>query len=95
MNHPTLPFPQKINALRTYLNNIGDTYADSFKTDILFVFNELDDVSETDSTFHFLKLLNSMSDIHQYMDNMISSIILKYKEEEEQLSDFIHYYTNP
>ncbi len=26
------------------------------------------------------------------MDNMISSIILKYKEDEEQLSDFVYNY---
>lgn len=94
MNHPILAFPQKINILKTYLTTIGDTYADSFKSDIFLFFNELEDVNENDNTFSFLRLLNSEAAIHKYMDNMISSIVLKYKEDEEHLSDFIYFHTN-
>ena len=46
---------QKINYLKLLLNKPDDSYADSFKTDILFYFN--DDFTEGNLQFNFLNQL--------------------------------------
>lgn len=88
-----LKFEAKIKILKTYLSDIKDNYADSFKTDILFYFNEFEDVQNLD--FKFLKELTSKEDIHNWVDNLTSKIVMKYNEDEEQLSEFIFYALNP
>lgn len=88
-----LKFEARIKILKTYLSDIKDNYADSFKTDILFYFNEFEDVQNLD--FKFLKELTSKEDIHNWVDNLTSKIVMKYNEDEEQLSEFIFYALNP
>lgn len=89
-----LSYDDKIRILKNYLLDIRDeNYADSFKTDILFYYNEFENVQTTD--FKFLNGLNSKDDIHIWVDNLTSKIIMKFNEDEEQLSDFIFYLLNP
>lgn len=83
----------KIKILKDYLIDIKDNYADSFKTDIFLYFNEFDDIQNID--FKFLNELNSKEDIHNWVDNLTSKIVMKFNEDEEQLSEFIFYAINP
>lgn len=87
-----LKLDDKIEILRMCLLDIKDSYADSFKTDIIFYFNEFEDVQKVD--FSFLKKLDSKEEIHNWVDNLTSKIVVKFNEEEEQLSDFIFYAVN-
>lgn len=87
-----LSLEDKIKVLKAYLSDIKDNYADSFKTDISFYFNEFEDVQKID--FKFLDELNSQEDIHQWVDNLTSKIVMKFDENEEQLSEFIFYTLN-
>lgn len=83
----------KIEILKAYLSDIKDNYADSFKTDIWFYFDAFENVEENNVKLSFLKKLKSKEDIHNWVDNLTSKIVMKYNEEEEQLSDFIFYET--
>lgn len=85
-----LKLKDKIEILKTYLYDIKDNYADSFKTDILFYFNEFEDIQNMD--FRFLNELHAIESIHLWVDNLTSNIVMKYNEDEEQLSDFIFLY---
>lgn len=87
-----LSLNNKINILKKYLYNFGDSYFDSWKTDIIFFFNNFNNYE--DSKFHFLKKYNSEKEIIKGVENLISKIILKFDENEEQLSDFIFYQLN-
>lgn len=89
-----LSFVQKIEILKAYLLDAKDNYADSFKTDILFYFNELENIGENDFTFSFLGGLNSKEEIYNCIDGLTSKIVMKFNEDEEQLSDFIFYTLN-
>lgn len=88
-----LELSDKINILKDYLDEISDTHVDSFKTDIVFYFNDFEDEQSCD--FQFLNRLNSKEEIHSVIDHLISKIALKFDENEEQLSDFIFYALNP
>ena len=88
-----LELSDKINILKDYLDEIGDTHVDSFKTDIVFYFNDFEDEQSCD--FQFLNRLDSKEEIHSVIDHFISKIALKFDEDEEQLSDFIFYALNP
>ena len=81
----------KVKVLKAYLFDSKESYADSFKTDILFYFDGLDTIKEDNTKLNFLENLNSKQDIHNWVDNLTSKIVMKYNEEEEQLSDFIFY----
>ncbi|MFN4075717.1 MAG: hypothetical protein ACK4HC_07435 [Cloacibacterium sp.] len=87
-----LNFEEKIEILKEYLSEIKDNYADSFKTDIFLYFNEFEDIKTTD--FKFLEELKSTEDIQTFVDNLTSKIVMKFNEDEEQLSDFIFYALN-
>lgn len=88
-----LSYEDKIEILKKYLLDIKDNYSDSFKTDILFYFNEFENIQTID--FKFLNKLKSEEDIHTWVDNLTSKIVMKFNEDEEQLSDFIFYTLNP
>lgn len=88
-----LSYEDKIELLKASLLNIRDNYSDSFKTDIFFYFNEFADIQNTD--LKFLNELNSKEDIHNWIDNLTSKIVMKFNEDEEQLSEFIFYAINP
>jgi hypothetical protein len=85
-----LTLTQKITRLQTYLETIEDNYADSFKADIYIY---LGDFEEGNSELDFLTPLNSLLEIQHWVDTLTSQIVLKFKEDEEQLSDFIHEYS--
>jgi hypothetical protein len=86
-----LSFNEKIELLKNYLEDIKDNYADSFKTDILIYFDEFEDIDESDSRLKFLNRLNSKEEIHRWVDNLTSKIVLKFDEDDIGLSDFIFY----
>jgi hypothetical protein len=88
-----LNFAEKIEILKEYLSEIKDNYADSFKTDIMLYFNDFKDVNSED--FKFLSELKSKEDIYKWIDKLTSKIVMKFNEDEEQLSDFIFYTLNP
>ena len=67
-----LELSDKINILKDYLDEIGDTHVDSFKTDIVFYFNDFEDEQSCD--FQFLNRLNSKEEIHSVIDHLISKI---------------------
>lgn len=83
----------KIEVLKAYLADIKDNYTDSFKTDIWFYFDAFENIQEDNIKLNFLKSLKSKRDIQKWVDNLTSKIVMKYNEEEEQLSDFIYYET--
>lgn len=89
-----LSFNEKIELLKNYLEDIKDNYADSFKTNILFYFDEFEDIDESDLKLKFLNRLNSKEEIHSWVDNLTSKIVLKFDEDEIGLSDFIFYEVN-
>ena len=88
-----LNFAEKIEILKEYLSEIKDNYADSFKTDIMLYFNDFEDVNS--ENFKFLSELKSKEDIYKWIDKLTSKIVMKFNEDEEQLSDFIFYTLNP
>ena len=88
-----LNFAEKIEILKEYLSEIKDNYADSFKTDIMLYFNDFKDVNSED--FKFLSELKSKEDIYKWIDKLTSKIVMKFNEDEEQISDFIFYALNP
>ncbi|SEH38161.1 hypothetical protein [Epilithonimonas hominis] len=87
-----LNFAEKIEILKEYLSEIKDNYADSFKTDIMLYFNDFEDVNSED--FKFLSELKSKEDIYKWVDKLTSKIVMKFNEDEEQISDFIFYALN-
>jgi hypothetical protein len=88
-----LNFAEKIEILKEYLSEIKDNYADSFKTDIMLYFNDFEDVNS--ENFKFLSELKSKEDIYKWIDKLTSKIVMKFNEDEEQISDFIFYALNP
>lgn len=88
-----LNFAEKIEILKEYLSEIKDNYADSFKTDIMLYFNDFEDVNSED--FKFLSELKSKEDVYKWVDKLTSKIVMKFNEDEEQISDFIFYALNP
>lgn len=86
-----LNFTDKISILENYLHQINDNYADTFKTDISLFLGEFE---THNSNLNFLKNLSSNIEIENWVDNLTSKIVLKFNEDEEQLSDFIFYALN-
>ncbi len=84
-----LSLTNKISHLENYLTDIQDSFADSFKTDILFYFDEFETPNKRLS---FLHHLTSVEEIEHWVDGLSSSIVLKFDEETEQLNDFIDDY---
>lgn len=87
-----LKIEDKVEMLKGYLDEIKDNYADTFKTDILFYFNEFEDIQNTNLSF--LNTLHTEKDIHQWVDNLTSKIVMIFSADEEQLSDFIFFSLN-
>ncbi len=87
-----LSFTDKISFLENYLLQVDENYADSFKTDIAFFLGEFE---TQNSNLNFLENLSSKEEISSWVNNLTSKIVLKFNEDEEQLSDFIFYAVNP
>jgi hypothetical protein len=80
---------EKIKHLEYCLTTSNNSYADSFKNDILIFIGEF---NLENRLLIFIKKLNSKEDIVKWIDKLTSRIVLKYDEETEQLSDFIYDY---
>lgn len=87
-----LSFSNKISILENYLLQLNDNYADSFKTDIALFLGAFE---TQNSNLNFLNNLSSEIEIENWVNNLTSKIVLKFNEDEEQLSDFIFYALNP
>ncbi|GEM54274.1 hypothetical protein B0A58_13070 [Flavobacterium branchiophilum NBRC 15030 = ATCC 35035] len=87
-----LQLVEKINYLKELLSNPSDSYSDSFNTEIGFYFNEFEDI-EANERFHFLEKFKTKEEIENWLDNLKSNIVLKFREDEEDLFDFIHFFT--
>jgi hypothetical protein len=81
---------EKIRKLKDYLLVNNGSYADDFKSDILdFLSNHTDD----DVLYNFLDELKNESDIKQWVNNVLSHIVMKFDEQFENISDFIYEFT--
>lgn len=83
-----LTLTDKIEVLKKCLLAKDESYADSFKTDILIF---LDDFKEDDQNLLFLHHLRSQEEIYDWVQRLTSKIIMKYDEKDDQLFDFIFY----
>lgn len=87
-----LSLVDKITILENFLSQNDDNYADSFKTDISIILGEFE---TQNSNLNFLKNLSSKEEIENWVNKLTSRIVLKFNEDEEQLSDFIFYALKP
>jgi len=78
---------EKIQVLENYLTREPENYRDSFKTDLYLFFNE--DFSDCNPLLAFLDSFNEHSEIENWVDLVISQIVLKFDDEFEQIGDFI------
>lgn len=84
-----LSFEEKISYLQQSLNKIEENYADSFRTDILFFF---DDFNVKNSKFQFLNKLHSFNEIERWITKLTSRIVMK--EDDLEVNEIISdYYT--
>jgi hypothetical protein len=82
-----LSFEEKVSYLQHRLNTIEESYADSFRTDILFFFG---DFNIENSKFQFLNKLHSFNEIEHWITKLTSRIVMKEDEFEvnEIISDY-------
>lgn len=80
---------EKIAHLETCLSEVGESYADSFKTDIAIVLGEF---NVFNPNLHFLDGLTSKEQITEWVNRLTSRIVMKFDEEREQLGEFIQDY---
>lgn len=84
-----LSFNDKIQYLENYLSQPNENYADSFKEDILMF---IDDFTDQNELLLFLKNINSLEEIENWVNNLCSKIILKFDSKGEDINDFIYDY---
>lgn len=77
---------EKISFLENFLYREEENYADSFKTDILFFF---DDFNESNPGLSFLEKLNTEVEIEKWVNKLTSRIVMKLDNQLETTSDFI------
>ncbi len=77
----------KIFYLKQILSAKAEHYADNYKTDILFFF---DDFSESNPFFGFLNKINTKEEINQWVDKLTSRIVMH--EEDDLVSEIISDY---
>jgi hypothetical protein len=82
-----LSFEEKISYLQHTLNKVGENYADSFRTDILFFF---DDFNTKNTKLQFLNSIQSINEIEQWITKLTSRIVMKEDDLEvnEIISDY-------
>lgn len=83
-----MEWKEKIKILEEYLGEV-ETYADSFKYDIMIW---LGDLTSENPNLNFLKTLRNEDEIKNWVDKLTSRIVMKYDGEFDQLSDFISDY---
>jgi hypothetical protein len=86
-----LALEEKILYLEKILNLPVESYADSFRTDILFFFDEF---NISNPMFSFLDKLNTYNEIQDWITLLTSKIVLRFDEENEHIGDFIYEYLN-
>ena len=79
----------KISYLESFLNEVQDNYADSFKTDIIIYFG---DFKVSNQKFEFINTLNSKLEIENWVNKLTSRIVMKFESETDQMGDFIYDY---
>jgi len=84
-----LKFDDKISFLEEYLTKPNNLYTDAIKADIL-IYLDVFDIQNTN--LKFLENLSSKEEIENWVNKLISRIILKYDEKGELLTDFIYDY---
>jgi hypothetical protein len=85
-----MTFVQKIKNLESYLNLPEQSYADSFKQDIIIYFEE--DFTENNEELEFLNNLNTKEEIVNFVDKLTSRFVMKFDSEIETENDFIYDY---
>ncbi len=85
-----MTFVQKIKNLESYLNLPEQSYADSFKQDIIIYFEE--DFTENNKELEFLNNLNTKEEIVNFVDKLTSRFVMKFDSEIETENDFIYDY---
>lgn len=85
-----MKYEEKITFLKNYLSVKPENHRDTFKSNVIYYFN--DDFKKENTLLLFLKKLDNESEIISFIDSLNSSIILKFDEEDEQIGDFIHEY---
>ncbi len=81
-----LTFEEKIIYLENSLNKTEGNYYDNFKEDILMFIDEFNTKNEL---LKFLNNLVSFVEIDNWTGRLLSRIVLKFDEENEQINDFI------
>lgn len=82
-----LSFNDKITYFENCLNKPEANYADSFKTEIIFFFNELNDKNPI---LNFLNDCNSFSEIEEWINKLTSRIVMR--EEDLEVNEIINDY---
>lgn len=84
-----LDITEKLEYLEAYLNKRSENYAETFKAEILL---KLEPIELSNPLLGFLTKLESFEDIENWVNRLLSRIVLKFDEEHEQLNDFIDDY---
>lgn len=84
-----LTLKEKISCLEEILTKPIENYSDSFKTDILFYFDEF---NIANPMLSFLNKITTREEIVIWLDKLTSRIVLKYDDDYEQINDFIYDY---
>ncbi|MFN5416620.1 MAG: hypothetical protein ACK5B9_06145 [Flavobacteriia bacterium] len=81
-----LTFQEKISYLENRLHLPDGNYYDNFKDDLLIFF---EDFNINNKRLNFLHHYDSISEIDNWIEKLSSRLVLKFDEEQEQLTDFI------
>lgn len=84
-----LTIEEKIAYLQETLFKKEGNYFDFFKDDIIIFINEFNINNER---LKFLNNLISFNEINNWIENLLSRIVLKFDEQSEQINDFIYDY---
>ena len=84
-----LSFIEKISYLESTLHVVSGNYVDSFKTEIAFYF---EDFEEENVKLMFVNKFSTHQEIDNWVEKLVSRIILKFDSDNEQLNDFIFDY---
>jgi hypothetical protein len=82
-----LNFEEKIIYLKNSLSKTEGNYYDNFKEDIVIFF---DDFNIKNNRLIFLHDFVSFTEIDNWVNKILSKIVLKFDENSEQLNDFIN-----
>ncbi|MDP2089249.1 MAG: hypothetical protein Q8J84_07585 [Flavobacteriaceae bacterium] len=82
-----LSFDEKISCLVNSLNKTEENYADSFRTELLFFFDEF---NAENPLLSFLKDFDSNSEIENWINKLTSRIVMK--EDDLEVNEIINDY---